>query len=307
MKHEELIKLAKDRCNNNSYGNRFYNIYPFTTENISGYIDYFDLFNHTLLTVGSSVDQMLNAILYDIKKATIIDINPFTEYYFYLKVASILELDIEEFLLFLRYNDYPELYKSNKMIYNKLIYNKIKDTLYNIDNNAYCFWNELFNTYNNDIIHQRLFSKDEGNNTRILGSNPYLQSDNSYKLLKKKLSKIDINFIVGSILTTNINNTYDNIWLSNIPMYFNNYNEIDITISKYYNKLNKNGKLLYTYLYEYKGIKDTYMNNYPHAYDIGYFLKKSLWYHPNIITFDGINTFIDKESKAKDAILVLKK
>ena len=64
MKHEEILALAKNRCTHRSscIWNRFYSIYPFTTENISGYIDCFDLDKHNLLTVGSSTDQVLNAI-----------------------------------------------------------------------------------------------------------------------------------------------------------------------------------------------------------------------------------------------------
>ena len=49
------------------YISEFSKIYTFTTENISGYIDYFDLDNKSLLTVGSSGDQVLNAF-YNVSK-----------------------------------------------------------------------------------------------------------------------------------------------------------------------------------------------------------------------------------------------
>lgn len=41
----------------------FSKLYPFTTENIAGYIDNFNLKNKSLLTVGSSGDQVINAAL----------------------------------------------------------------------------------------------------------------------------------------------------------------------------------------------------------------------------------------------------
>ena len=51
-------------------------IYPFTTEMISGYFDKLDLKEKTVLTVGSSIDQGLNALLLGAKNVTVFDINP---------------------------------------------------------------------------------------------------------------------------------------------------------------------------------------------------------------------------------------
>ena len=75
----------------------YHYIYPFTTENIAGYINEFDLENKRLLTVGSSSDQVINASLKNTKDVTLIDINPYTKYYFYLKVASLRSLNKDEF------------------------------------------------------------------------------------------------------------------------------------------------------------------------------------------------------------------
>lgn len=80
-------------------------IYPFTTENISGYIDNFNLKDKSLLTVGSSGDQVINAILKGCKDTTLLDINPYTKLYYYLKAASIITLNLDGFMRFLRYKD----------------------------------------------------------------------------------------------------------------------------------------------------------------------------------------------------------
>ena len=45
----------------------FHTIYPFATENINDYTEYFDLKDKSLLTVGSSGDQAINALLKDYK------------------------------------------------------------------------------------------------------------------------------------------------------------------------------------------------------------------------------------------------
>ena len=101
-------------------------IYPFTTENISGYIDKFNLKDKSLLTVGSSGDQVINAILKGCKDITLLDINPYTKFYYYLKVASILTLNLDEFMAFLRYKDYPEVFVDNKNVFNIETWNKVK-------------------------------------------------------------------------------------------------------------------------------------------------------------------------------------
>ena len=54
-----------------AFNKGFNQIYPFATENISGYIDKFDLKDKSLLTVGSSGDQVINAILYGCKKISV--------------------------------------------------------------------------------------------------------------------------------------------------------------------------------------------------------------------------------------------
>lgn len=65
-------------------------IYPFTTEMISGYFDRLDLKDKNVLTVGSSIDQGLNALLLGAKNVTVFDINPNIESFFEHKRKLIL-------------------------------------------------------------------------------------------------------------------------------------------------------------------------------------------------------------------------
>lgn len=89
----------------------FQQIYPFTNENISGYIDYFDVQNKNIMTVGSSLDQTLNAILYNCQDITVLDINSYTKFYYYLKMSTILVLTLEEYLNFFVTRIIPEYLK----------------------------------------------------------------------------------------------------------------------------------------------------------------------------------------------------
>ena len=56
--------------------NVFESVYPFTTENISGYYPSLDLKDKDVLSVGSSGDQAFNAILCGAGKVTLMDISP---------------------------------------------------------------------------------------------------------------------------------------------------------------------------------------------------------------------------------------
>ena len=71
------IERARNKCSGWAISYPFHTfdkMYPFTTENISGYIDNFDLEGKSLLTVGSSCDQIYNASLKGCKDITILDI-----------------------------------------------------------------------------------------------------------------------------------------------------------------------------------------------------------------------------------------
>ena len=180
---ETILNNAIKRCENinvydEAYSRGFSSVYPFSTENISGYIDNFNLEEKSLLTVGSSADQALNAILKNCKDITVLDINPYTKYYYYLKASGIIELSKEEFLRFFRYEDYPNTFKKNKEVFNKETYNKLTETLRHLDYESYLFWDELLSTYKGEYIRNKLFSLDEEKTHILENINPYLEDEN---------------------------------------------------------------------------------------------------------------------------------
>ena len=85
---DDKIKEVNEMCKGLwafELDNMFKYVYPFTTEHIAGYLPYFDLKDKSLLTVGSSGDQVLNAILMGSNDITITDLCMFAKEYFNLK------------------------------------------------------------------------------------------------------------------------------------------------------------------------------------------------------------------------------
>ena len=149
----------------------------------------FDLNDKTLLTVGSSGDQIINGILYGCKSITSLDVNPYTKFYTYLKLSCILEIQKDEFLKFLCFKDYSKYYRFNPDIFNIKTYKKIKQTLSLLDYESYLIWDSLFQSFEGKTIRNELFASDESELEVILKCNPYLQSEISYQEIREKIKK----------------------------------------------------------------------------------------------------------------------
>ena len=307
---EEALYTAKERCEDNiildeSSMNGFEEIYPFTTENIAGYIDYFDLQDKSLLTVGSSGDQIINAAFKGAKDITLLDINPYAKYYYYLKAAGILELNLTDFNEFFRYNDYPKVFKYNKKVFDKASYKKLKSTLKSLDNDSYLFWDELFDMYQPDHIRFSLFSNDEYG-TSVLGkSNLYLKSENTYDETKTKLKELRPEFINEDIFKSNLTKNYDNIWLSNIACYLYQ-DKIKGMTDKFADKLAVDGKLLISYLYSID-MNTEYDDDWSPIYDLKNDLELLKEYSPIFHFFKGVNGIKHNDDDIKDSVLIYQK
>lgn len=237
---ENLIKRNQSECDFNT-------LYPFTTENIGGYIDLFDLKNKSLLTLGSSSDQAFNAGLAGCNNITIFDICPLTKLYYFLKLSSLLSLEQEMFLCFLCKTNYRKNTSSNPNLYKNQIFNKIKGTLRSLDYESYVIWDYLFKKYGSKEI-SRLFRIDVNQVDNIIRCNRYLVDDNMYQLARKKMPNVEIKFVEGDVLSPNINEKYDNVWLSNVGKYLTE-EDISIMIEKMAGLLKQNGKMLMNYFY----------------------------------------------------------
>ena len=243
----DKLKQMENYIHNNHSEGDFYAIYPFTTENIDGYIDLFDLEGKSLLTLGSSTDQAINAGLVGCKNITIFDICPSTKFYYFLKYASLLSLEREMFLNFLCKTNYRKNQSSNPNLYKKTIFDKIKETLKSLDYESYTIWDYLFNKYGTEEI-SRLFKNDVNQVNSIIGCNRYLMNDDMYQLARKKMKDVDIKFIEGDVLSPSLTEEYDNVWLSNVAKYLTE-KDIKIMMEQMSSLLKQSGKMLINYFY----------------------------------------------------------
>ena len=76
----------------------FLEVYPFATENVLEYFARLNLENQSVLTVGSSLDQLFNAVFYGAKEITVFDMNPHVKKYFEIKRNILLQAKRENFV-----------------------------------------------------------------------------------------------------------------------------------------------------------------------------------------------------------------
>lgn len=303
---EILLMNAINKCNGmfvEDIAKNFQLLYPFTTENIAGYINNFNLSNGTLLTVGSSGDQIINASLFDCQNVTCLDICPYTKFYIYLKISCLLELSKNEFLEFLSYK--YKTFSDNIFAFNNDIYKRIISTLRLLDYESYLFWDELFSNFKGLNIRKELFYFDENKTEVIVGYNPYLQSDISYDETKTKIKKTKLEFITDDIFKVKMDKQFDSIWLSNIGTYISRH-FLKTMIDNVSKNLNNNGLLLISYLY--KTIRNTpYQQDWSPIYNLEKTFEILQEYNPQLLSFVGVDGIKFNDSTIKDSILVYRK
>lgn len=118
----------------------FQKVYPFTTENIAGYITQMDVKDKAVFTLGSSCDQAFNSLLLGAKEVTIFDINETVAEYYEIKRNFILKTPREkliEAIMKSKYVDFLEeetfslkqLEKMNLYLANDSNYKKLREIL----------------------------------------------------------------------------------------------------------------------------------------------------------------------------------
>ena len=280
----------------------FNTIYPFATENINDYTKYFDLKDKSLLTVGSSGDQAINALLEGSKDVTVLDICPYTEMYYYLKIAGILALDKDEFMNFFSTHI---CYGRNPYSFNFETYNSIEDSLRHVSNEGYEFWDALFNKYPGHVIRTHLFTNDEHSKNSVIRYNNYLANDENYEEARKLVMHSKVKFINDSIDKFKSDDKFDNIWLSNIAAYLSLIDIRDMFLN-FLPYLNNEGKMLLAYIYH---VCDGYTNINPHysnnkAEDLYELLKDYEFVQKE---FEGVQSISYGKKNSIDKILTYKK
>ena len=220
--------------------NTFHNssaIYRFSNERLQDYGEYF-VNRNKILSVISSGDQILNAILNGVKDIDAFDISVFPKYFLYLKIGAIKSLSREEYLNFFCDTNYSaEDYDD--------MYERIRE---NLDEEIKEFWDGLFDFFDwQDIYNSTLFSSEPYFTSTAIEQNRYLKNDESYNRLRDSINDVNINIYEGNIfdLVNSLNNRYDLIYLSNI-FYYNDANDYRELLGKLL--LTDNG-ITITYLY----------------------------------------------------------
>ncbi|MBR3209337.1 MAG: class I SAM-dependent methyltransferase [Bacilli bacterium] len=232
--------LSKDFCDPD-----FFQLYSFATENINGYMQFFDLKNKSLLTVGSSSDQTINAILAGSSSITVCDICPLTKYFYYLKLASLLVLSREDFLNFLckRQSDI----EGGRYLLSKSTFERVQSVLKLLDYESYYIWEYLFSNYSKEDI-EKLFRRDVNDLDSIIYCNRYLKNDYNYNRAREIVMSVSVDFVIEDITKLSIDRFFDNIWLSNVAHYL--YGQgIDDMIKNSSRMLNDNGRILVCYFW----------------------------------------------------------
>ena len=288
------------------YNTKFSRIYSFTTENVSGYIDYFDFNNKSLLTVGSSGDQILNAFYNGARDITLYDINEYAKYYVYLKISAILSLSYKEFKLFLfKYGVSP--FRKNEYMFSKELFNKMKDDLRMFDYESYLFFDELFSLYEVNEIRNRLFDDDEDRNIVIKGFNKYLKDEESYNRLKSIIKKISFKYIYGNIFEDNIDGKFDNIFLSNLCT-TTNLERLKSLLQKLdKNNLNIKGSILIGYLWNTSFKDESYEDAWEDIYKMPIAREYLKEYITEVFDILGPRDILFEEKAKRDMVLIYRK
>lgn len=256
-----LYKVIKSKNKFTDFG-EYSRLYLFTTENIKGYLKYFDLNGKNVLAPTSSGDHAFESILKGAKSVDMFDINKYSKYMVKLKIAAIKALERGEFLEYflVKYNNH-----NNDYVFNKKTYKKIRKYL---DNETKNFFDEAYEITKTgvNLRNSSLFYNNRNDEYRQSKICLYLQPEN-YNYLKKNIYKLDKSKYYECNLfnlPSKLNKYYDLMMLSNISNYFNDIDEFrKFTDLRLMQNLSKNGVLIREYYYSNtEGCKNYYGTKY---------------------------------------------
>lgn len=187
---------------------RFDSIYPFTTENIAGYIGAVDLHGKKCITVTGSTDHILNIVARGVVDITTFDVNPLTEKYMDLKLAAMNKLSFKEFVNFLLYD--------SKISFDYDIISSLE-----MLEKSKRFWLEKLEEFNKDgsrLKQSSYFNRKYFNPDSKVWQNLYLNED-GYKLVKERLCNLKIRYVNCSLEKLELEEDFDYMFLSNISDY----------------------------------------------------------------------------------------
>lgn len=220
-------------------------IYSFSNENLDEMLDLIDLQDKSVLTVGSSGDQVLACLARGASRITLIDRNPMSLPYVELKIAGLKNLSFEEF------NDYF----TRNNIFNWKYYAKVS---HDLSPQTREFWDTIYLTlgkkdskYCVSLFQQGFCGED------CYKNHMHYKDKLSFQKAKQNLNDCEIDFYEADLTNfpSVINEKYDVMLLSNVADYVN-HDEFFKTVFMLNNFLNKNGQIQLMYDFDnYFGIR----------------------------------------------------
>lgn len=233
--------------------------YLWTNENMYLY-DNEDLKDKKVLTVTSSGDHALNAILNGAKNIDSFDINLYSKYVSALKIAMIKKYDYNAF--YYRVNWIENIGGLNFNAKENMV-EELKEYL---TYDEYMFWEtEEYLRINNKICFYDIV------NTNLYRNLNKYNNVYSYKKLRRMLGDVSIIYNDFDIkdISDNINNKYDCIYVSNILEFFlSSDKEYKKVVQSLDGILNKKGKI---HGYDFNwNMNAKYIDKYPNNLDYKY-------------------------------------
>jgi hypothetical protein len=288
---------------------RFSTIFPFTNVNIGGYFPLFDFKDKSFLTIGSSCDPIINAAYLGCAEQTLIDINPFTKEYFWLKKACLMVLDRKEFKNYFCYRNYFPHLVDNRNALNLESFEKITPHLRIFDYESYLFWKILFSKYKGEQIRRNLFTLDEENGNVLEKTNLYLRDDNSYTKAREAMRAVVPKIIESDIYKYDDFGSYDNINLANLAQFARTSKDLvnfKCLVDKLADHLNIDGTMLVAYLFD--TVKNTkYENNYPIVFNLPVTIELLKEYSSEFVTFTSPTGILWEDDRKPDSAIVFRK
>ena len=187
----------------------FNTVYPFTNENIAGYMKDLDLTNKKIITVAGSGDHVINAISRGATDITVFDINPLAKYYLDLRIAAIKNLSYHNYV-------HTFLYRDNNMDSSQI-------ESFDMPEDSMKFWIEKLYLRNGGWLSLRkssMFNQEFIDPKLVYLCNLYFD-EYVYEEIKKRLDNTSIIFHNTNLKNLELKQQYDYMFLSNISDYSN--------------------------------------------------------------------------------------
>ncbi len=280
-------------------------VYPFTTENLAGYMKHLNLEDKKVLSITGSGDHILNSFYYGANSVVGFDINFLASLFAELKFNAIRKLDFEDFKKYF-------FVESNKSMSFET-YKRIREDL---SESCLSFFDNLYEDYDfrgADLRKGKLFNKRFDYDNLRIRSNPYLLSGQNFEKTKLNIQDKNIHLMNCNIrdLSSQLEDNFDAVLLSNLAdysqqIYPNNPNHFSLFCNEILppvkNHLNEGGIICSAYVYDARE-----KENYKNPVDNPNFRRDimgNLGMDYNEIIF---NSIVPEKENASDLVILLTK